>query len=95
LRFEFSRHDLDHIALINGYAKDEPTFQRNLRIKDVRVVTDGNRAVRRRLKDTMDSQDVSGPFGPTSSVKLEILSVYRPDPGDFREAALTEVEFFE
>jgi len=92
LSFRFERPvDLTEISMVNGYAKSEDTFQQNARIREARVITDAG-SFPLTLADSAARQEVERDFGQTSSVTLEIVSVY---PGTtYDDLALTEIEFF-
>lgn len=96
LRYDFGRpRDLETVAVVNGYAKNDFVFHGNARLKDVRLVVSGEHQIRRTLRDAAETQDLHGDFGATEFVEIEILSVYPGDDPDLNDAALTEVDFFE
>ena len=96
LRYDFGRpRNLEVIAVVNGYAKNDFVFQANARLKDVRLIVSGEHQIRRTLRDTTETQDIHGDFGTTEFVEIEILSVYPGNEPDLNDAALTEVDFFE
>jgi len=95
LRFTFHAPvDLRTITVRNGYQKATKQtgdlFALNARVHAVRVVTDGG-SWTWPLADTKDPQTLSTGFGRTSSVRLEVVSIY---PGaKYLDLALSEVAF--
>jgi hypothetical protein len=81
------------IALINGYAKDEATWRRNGRVRELLLSINGAPAARIALRDSHLPQSVSLPpgleVGPGDVVTLEIRAVY---PGERDpDTAITEL----
>jgi hypothetical protein len=93
LRYEFDRPSrIRAMEIVNGYAKDPEIFKRNNRLRVVRIVTDDG-SFTRTLRDTLDSQRVTGPFRVTQFVRIEIQSLYQGTDSTIRNAAVTEVSF--
>jgi hypothetical protein len=94
LHFEFARPvRLRRIDLVNGYAKDRLTFGGNARLRNVTFVVDA-RTLRRTLRDSMQWQSVRARFGVTTSLTIEVQSVYPGSRPDWNDAALTEIRFW-
>jgi hypothetical protein len=81
------------LDLVNGYAKDEATWRRNGRVRELLLSINGAPAARLLLQDSRLPQSASLPpgleVGPGDVVALEIRAVY---PGErYRDTALTEL----
>jgi serine/threonine protein kinase len=83
--------DLRRVELINGYAKSDAVFLKNLRIRSADVTTASGRLTTT-LKDTADVQMLRVPRGSTGFVRLRIGSVYG-DPA-LEDCLLSEIDFF-
>ena len=83
--------DLRRVELINGYAKSDAVFLKNLRIRSADVTTASGRLTTT-LKDTADVQALRVPRGSTGFVRLRIGSVYG-DPA-LEDCLLSEIDFF-
>lgn len=94
LHYEFAQPvKVTQIGLVNGYAKDQTTFTRNARLRQVTLITD-EKTLSRRLKDTLRWQAITEDFGVTSSLTIEIESIYEGSLSDWNDAALTEISFW-
>jgi hypothetical protein len=86
--------DLRTITLRNGYqkvrAKGVDLWERNERVRQVRVVTDTGQWTWD-LQDVRDPQTLEQRFGRTRTVKLTILQVYASTK--YRDVAISEVAF--
>ena len=83
--------DLRRVEVINGYAKSDDLFLKNLRIRSADVTTASGRLTTT-LKDTADVQALRVPRGSTDFVRLRIASVYG-DPV-LEDCLLSEIDFF-
>jgi hypothetical protein len=93
LTYKFDRPvRLVRLDIINGYAEDFPTFEKNARLRAVTFITD-HRSIQRQLKDLMRWQTVDGSFGVTTTLTIRIDSVYVGT--DYNDAALSEIRFWE
>ena len=85
--------DLRGISIRNGYVKSKrlaTVYQANGRVKEFRV-TAGSVAETWALTDTPDPQEFRKDLGTTTSVVLEVVSVY---PGDkYLDLAVTDITF--
>ncbi len=90
--------ELAFLEVVNGFDLDQPTYYRNSRVREAAVITDRGTTVVT-LEDSPDPQLVEGDFGETTSVVLEVRSVY---PGTsfngepaFDDVSVSEVRFYE
>ncbi len=83
--------DLRRVEVINGYAKSDAVFLKNLRIRSADITTASGRLTTI-LKDTSDVQTLPVPPGSTGFVRLRIASVYG-DPA-LEDCLLSEIDFF-
>lgn len=92
LTYKFARPvRLTSIRLINGYASNPTLFQQNARLRNVVLVTEAGRFPFT-IGDVFDRQQFDIDFGRTSSLVIEVVSVY---PGTkYEDLALSEIEFY-
>ena len=83
--------DLRRVEVVNGYAKSDAVFLKNLRIRSADITTASGRLTTI-LKDTADVQTLPVPPGSTGFVRLRIASVYG-DP-TLEDCLLSEIDFF-
>lgn len=82
--------DLLGVIVVNGYAKAADVFEQNGRIRDALLVTDAA-TVEITLADHAEPQEIAAELGRTSSLTIEVVSIY---PGtSFPDLAVTAVEF--
>jgi hypothetical protein len=81
------------IDLVNGYAKDEATWRRNGRVRELLLSINGRPAARLVLQDARLPQSVSLPPGlevaPGDVVALEVRAVYAGER--YADTAITEL----
>jgi hypothetical protein len=89
--------DLRSVSLTNGYqkviksnGKNRDLYTANSRVKQVKVVTDGGEWTWN-LQDARAPQTLRKEFGPTKTVTLEIVSVYKG--ALYKDTAISEVAF--
>jgi len=93
LRFVFpQRAALAKIQIVDGYAKTETTALDNAAARKVRIYTDAARPLSWTLARSSRPQTISGPFGTTRHVTIEIASAWKGDR--FKDLAISEVIFF-
>lgn len=89
-------HKINGIEISNGYKKEEGLYHRNLRIKKVRIYdSDGNSKVYT-LHDQFvgtDRIDFDEPL-ETSSLRLEIVSVYKDKQTKHMDTCLTDLSIY-
>ena len=89
-------HKINGIEISNGYKKEEGLYHRNLRIKKVRIYdSDGNSKVYT-LHDQFvgtDRIDFDEPL-ETSSLRLEIVSVYKDKQTKHMDTCLTDFSIY-
>lgn len=89
-------HKINGIEISNGYKKEEGLYHRNLRIKKVRIYdSDGNSKVYM-LHDQFvgtDRIDFDEPL-ETSSLRLEIVSVYKDKQTKHMDTCLTDFSIY-
>lgn len=89
-------HKINGIEISNGYKKEEGLYHRNLRIKKVRIYdSDGNGKVYT-LHDQFvgtDRIDFDEPL-ETSSLRLEIVSVYKDKQTKHMDTCLTDFSIY-
>lgn len=89
-------HKINGIEISNGYKKEEGLYHRNLRIKKVRIYDlDGNSKVYT-LHDQFvgtDRIDFDEPL-ETSSLRLEIVSVYKDKQTKHMDTCLTDLSIY-
>ena len=89
-------HKINGIEISNGYKKEEGLYHRNLRIKKVRIYdSDGNSKVYT-LQDQFvgtDRIDFDEPL-ETSSLRLEIVSVYKDKQTKHMDTCLTDLSIY-
>ena len=89
-------HKINGIEISNGYKKEEGLYHRNLRIKKVRIYdSDGNSKVYT-LHDQFvgtDRIDFDEPL-ETSSLRLEIVSVYKDRQTKHMDTCLTDLSIY-
>lgn len=82
------------IDIVNGYAKDEATWEANSRVKTMALLLNGNEVctielVNTHLPQTVDLGDLSLEVAPGTEITLQILSVY---PGSmYEDTAISEI----
>ncbi len=93
VKFDFDKPvKLRAFRIIAGFAKTPRIFRANNRIKKAKLVFSDGQTQVISLKDTMKFQDVLiNRALPTSSLKLQVMSVYRGKK--FRDTCISEVDF--
>lgn len=86
------RVELVRLRVINGYAKDTASQLDNAAARTLLITTDATSSpIRRRLARDGRPQTITGPFGTTRRVEIEIADGY---PGDeFDDLAMSEIAF--
>ncbi len=88
-----SPQPIGHLSIINGYAKDIDIFQRNGRVRSMKVSASSGEVFEVGLKDERSRQGVKTPFrSPVSWVAIEITDVY---PGTkYSDTAISDIDAF-
>lgn len=80
-------------SLRNGYAKSNKTYNRNSRVRELRLKFSNGKQTHFTMEDTPDWQGISAlsEYGPVSWITFEITDVY---PGThYEDTAITELSF--
>ncbi len=84
------------LCIVNGYAKSDDLFQKNARIKTLKLYVDNRLHAYIELEDTMTPQyfalyDIPALTGTTTAFRFEIADVYRGSA--YEDACLTGIVF--
>ena len=88
---------IDEMCIVNGYAKSADLWKKNSRVKTLKMYVNEKPYAYVELKDTIKPQyfplyEISPHFGETTSLRFEIVDVYK---GKVKDTCITSIIFHE